>query len=91
MLIEEEQLENALLENPKSATTKDLMTSISRKLMEDDNLLLNNLRLMSSEKALQRRLERGKEKLLGKQGKVIEVRQKLPKYFNVGHLDKSDR
>ena len=90
MLVEEEQLQKAL-ENPKSATTKDLMTSISRKLLEDDNLLLDNLRLMSSEKALQRRLERGKEKLLGKQGKVIEVRRKLPKYFNVGHLDKSDR
>ena len=87
MLVEEEQLQRAL-ENPKSVTTKDLMTSISRKLLEDDNLLLNNLRLMSSEKALQRRLERGKEKLLGK---VIEVRRKLPKYFNVGHLDKSDR
>ena len=87
MLVEEEQLQKAL-ENPKSATTKDLMTSISRKLLEDDNLLLDNLRLMSSEKALQRRLERGKEKLLGK---VIEVRRKLPKYFNVGHLDKSDR
>ena len=90
MLVEEEQLQRAL-ENPKSATTKDLMTSISRKLLEDDNLLLNNLRLSSSEKALQIRLERGKEKLLGKQGKVIEVRRKLPKYFNVGHFDKSDR
>ena len=90
MLVEEEQLQRAL-ENPKSATTKDLMTSISQKLLEDDNLLLNNLRLSSSEKALQIRLERGKEKLLGKQGKVIEVRRKLPKYFNVGHLDKSDR
>ena len=83
MLVEETELEQAL-ENPKSATTKDLMTSISRKLMENENVLLNNVGLMSSEKALQRRLERGKKKVLGKVG------EKMPKYFNVGQLVNPD-
>ena len=84
MLVEETELEKAL-ENPKSATTKDLMTSISRKLMENENVLLNNIGLMSSERALQRRLERGKKKVLGKEGQM-KVGEKMPKYFNVRQL-----
>ena len=84
MLVEETELEKAL-ENPKSATTKDLMTSISRALMENENVLLNNIGLMSSERALQRRLERGKKKVLGKEG-LMKVGEKMPKYFNVRQL-----
>ena len=84
MLVEETELEKAL-ENPKSATTKDLMTSISRALMENENVLLNNIGLMSSERALQRRLERGKKKVLGKEGQM-KVGEKMPKYFNVRQL-----
>ena len=84
MLVEETELEKAL-ENPKSATTKDLMTSISRKLMENENVLLNNIGLMSSERALQRRLERGKKKVLGKEG-LMKVGEKMPKYFTVRQL-----
>ena len=82
MLVEQEQLEKAL-ENPKSATVKDLATSISSKLMDDDNVLLNNVRLMSSEKTLQRQLQRGKEKLVGNEGNIAKARGKRPKYFNV--------
>ena len=84
MLVEETELEQAL-QNAKSATTKDLMTSISRKLLENENVLLNNIGLMSSERALQARLERGKKKVLGKEG-TRKVGQKMPKYFNVGQI-----
>ena len=79
MLVEEAELAKAL-ENPKSASVKDLMTSISRRLMENENVLLNNVGLMSSELALQGRLERGKRKVLGEEGRT----KKIPKYFNVG-------
>ena len=81
MLVEEAELAKAL-ENPKSASVKDLMTSISRRLMENENVLLG---LMSSEMALTRRLERGKEKVLGKEG-MGKVRRKTPKYSNVAQL-----
>ena len=79
MLVEEAELAKAL-ENPKSASVKDLMTSISRRLMENENVLLNNVGLMSSELALHGRLERGKRKVLGEEGRT----KKIPKYFNVG-------
>jgi len=65
MLVEEAELAKAL-ENPK--------------LMENENVLLNNVGLMSSELALQGRLERGKRKVLGEEGRT----KKIPKYFNVG-------
>ena len=78
-LVEEAELAKAL-ENPKSASIKDLVTSISRRLMENENVLLNNVGLMSSELALQGRLERGKRKVLGEEGRT----KKIPKYFNVG-------
>ena len=84
MLVEQMQLEKAL-ENPTSANTKDLMTSISRKLMENENVILNNVGLMSSEKALGARLQRAKKKVLGKES-ISKVGQKMPKYFNVGQL-----
>lgn len=88
MLVEQEQLEKAL-EDPKSATLKDLATSISSKLMKDDNVLLNNARLMASEKTLRRRLQRGKEKL---EGNPDLVRRKMPKYFDIQNISitKSD-
>ena len=88
MLVEQEQLEKAL-EDPKSATLKDLATSISSKLMKDDNVLLNNARLMASEKTLRRRLQRGKEKL---EGNSDLVRRKMPKYFDIQNISitKSD-
>ena len=88
MLVEQEQLEKAL-EDPKSATLKDLATSISSKLMKDDNVLLNNVGLMASEKTLRRRLQRGKEKL---EGNSDLVRRKMPKYFDIQNISitKSD-
>ena len=82
MLVEQEQLEKAL-EDPKSATLKDLATSISSKLMKDDNVLLNNVGLMASEKTLRRRLQRGKEKL---EGNSDLVRRKMPKYFDIQNI-----
>ena len=85
MLVEQEQLEKAL-ENPKSATVKDLATSISSKLMEDDNVLLNNVRLMSSEKKLQRQLQRGKEKLVAMKAilqKPVERDQNISMWSNI--------
>ena len=90
MLVEQEQLEKAL-EDPKSATLKDLATSISSKLMKDDNVLLNNVRLMASEKTLRRRLQRGKEKLEGNLD-LTKVRRKMPKYFDIQNISitKSD-
>ena len=90
MLVEQEQLERAL-EDPKSATLKDLATSISSKLMKDDNVLLNNARLMASEKTLRRRLQRGKEKLEGIPD-LTKVRRKMPKYFDIQNISitKSD-
>ena len=90
MLVEQEQLEKAL-EDPKSATLKDLATSISSKLMKDDNVLLNNARLMASEKTLRRRLQRGKEKLEGIPD-LTKVRRKMPKYFDIQNISitKSD-
>lgn len=90
MLVEQEQLEKAL-EDPKSATLKDLATSISSKLMKDDNVLLNNVGLMASEKTLRRRLQRGKEKLEGIPD-LTKVRRKMPKYFDIQNISitKSD-
>lgn len=90
MLVEQEQLEKAL-EDPKSATLKDLATSISSKLMKDDNVLLNNVGLMASEKTLRRRLQRGKEKLEGNLD-LTKVRRKMPKYFDIQNISitKSD-
>lgn len=90
MLVEQEQLERAL-EDPKSATLKDLATSISSKLMKDDNVLLNNVGLMASEKTLRRRLQRGKEKLEGIPD-LTKVRRKMPKYFDIQNISitKSD-
>ena len=67
MLVEEEELEKAL-ENPESATPKALIAAISSKLMENDNVLLNNAGLMSSETALEKRLIRGKKALLRRRG-----------------------
>ena len=84
MLVEQEQLERAL-EDPKSATLKDLATSISSKLMKDDNVLLNNVGLMASEKTLRRRLQRGKEKLEGIPD-LTKVRRKMPKYFDIQNI-----
>ena len=78
MLVEEEELEKAL-ENPVSATPKALIAAISSKLMENDNVLLNNAGLMSSERSLERRLDRGKKALFAKQG---IKRRHVPKYFN---------
>ena len=91
MLVEQEQLERAL-EDPKSATLKDLATSISSKLMKDDNVLLNNVRLMASEKTLRRRLQRGKEKLEAGNPDLTKVRRKIPKYFDIQNISitKSD-
>ena len=67
MLVEEEELEKAL-ENPESATPKALIAAILSKLMENDNVLLNNAGLMSSETALEKRLIRGKKTLLRRRG-----------------------
>ena len=56
-LIEQDRLRGALT-NPNSATTRSLVTNISGDLREADLVPL-----MSTNKALQRKLERGKVKL----------------------------
>ena len=84
MLLEQEHLEKVLMENPESTTIKDLMTSISSKLMEDENVLLNNARFMSSEIVLKRRLQRGKQRLMAEQGTKDEPKRSIAKYVNTG-------
>ena len=56
MLTERQHLQRALV-NPQIASTRNLMSGISTELKGSDNV-----HLMSSPKAIQRRLERGKEK-----------------------------